>query len=424
MLQEEPPRVSRAARNRRLRVFGAYGVLSLVLLLWLWSIGAQGAFRGGPSGKYFGGDLAMFVSGAEVLRQGGNPYDHVRLYKTLQALMARDHLPINHKSAVVRVGNPPLLFWALQPVTRVPYQRAAYPILIGLYLLALVGFIVALVSLRWTGKIGIASVWFLLMPETVVGSYFGNVVDVVMAALGVATWLLPRYPAAGGAILVLAWLKPPVALPLALVLVLFRAKGRGRAAMGFGAATLVGAVATVLATGPRIGMDWVAGLFQYSRDMAIQPDVVPLSGLYSMWAPHEIRLVLEAMSVALALLLTAWAWRTRLEGVDPFRSTAWLWFAWILATPYAHFFDLILLSIPIAALFGRNARDGGRLSQIGILYLMFAALFFVNPIGRVYLLPLPVLAAGILAHISGRQDVPPKRAPAVTPRLESAQESV
>ncbi len=373
--------------------------LCLLLVLWLWLFQAEGAFKGGPSGKALGADFAMFVGAAQVLERGGDPYNHGVLLRAEQGFMQRQGLAMTNRKAVVRVGNPPLFLWALQPLTSLPFQPVAWVWMLALYALSGLGFAAVLAWLGWR-HFAVPTLLFLAFPQTILGMYYGNVIDLVLAAVGCSLWLAKRHPLLAGALLSLAWLKPPVALPVVVLIVLFHAPRRGPLLAGFTSATAGLLGLTLAAAGTHSLMLWVQGLMDYSRDMAIQPDVASLSGLYVRWAPPALRLGLEAASLALAVGLTArqW-WQSRNHLPASPLAVAWLWCVWLVATPYAHFFDDMLLAVPVLAFIGVDGARVGKLLPASAIYLAFFSLLVINPIPiGVYLLPLPAVVLGILLY--------------------------
>jgi hypothetical protein len=365
----------------------------VLLILWIYLFYGEGAFKGGPSGKAFGADYTMFVTAAQVLESGDDPYNPSVLLRAETDLMHRLHRPMIKPSQreQVRVGNPPFLYWAMRPLIGANFVPAALASLIGLYILSAIGFLATLRFLGWKHRI-LPTVIFLLMPQVVLGAFYGNVIGIVFAAIGVSLALSRRFPALSGILMGLAWLKPPVALPVVLLLWLFHVRPRFRFAAGFAACTVGLFVLTLVTTGwNSIGL-WVHGLLRYSNDMAIQPDVISLTGLYVHWMPAAPRLILEALTLLAVFALTAHIWRSRRGEQTSILAVAPLWVLWMLASPYGHFFDEIILAVPIAAYLGQNgARLPYRLPGT-TLYLLFFSLFFISwaPLG-VYLLPIPLV---------------------------------
>ncbi len=383
-------------RRRRRHLYKVLGPLFILLILWVDLFAAEGAFKGGPNGKTFGADWAMFMGAAGMMRQGQNPYAHSALYRAEKQLLSRQRLPILKHQETVRVGNPPLFFWALEPLPSRPFQPVALAGILVLYLLSIAGFIAALYRFGWK-RYTLAALCFILMPQVVLGMFDGNVIGLVFAGIGLSLALAPRYPALAGAVLSVAWLKPPVALPIVLLIAAFHVARPARLVAGFSliSASLFGL--TLLTTGWSSVVNWIAGLVGYSQDMRTQPDVASLAGLYVRWMPSVGRSALEALSLGLAIAITAVYWyRVRRNAPLDFARDAWLWVVWMLATPYAHFYDEMILAIPIAALLGRHGHKLNRRLPVLALYLMFFSLLVLSwtPF-QVYLLPLPL--AGVAA---------------------------
>jgi len=404
-------------RRRRRHLYKVLGPLFILLILWVDLFAAEGAFKGGPNGKTFGADWAMFMGAAGMMRQGQNPYAHSALYRAEKQLLSRQRLPILKHQETVRVGNPPLFFWALEPLPSRPFQPVALAGILVLYLLSIAGFIAALYRFGWK-RYTLAALCFILMPQVVLGMFDGNVIGLVFAGIGLSLALAPRYPALAGAVLSVAWLKPPVALPIVLLIAAFHVARPARLVAGFSliSASLFGL--TLLTTGWSSVVNWIAGLVGYSQDMRTQPDVASLAGLYVRWMPSVGRSALEALSLGLAIAITAVYWyRVRRNAPLDFARDAWLWMVWMLATPYAHFYDEMILAIPIAALLGRHGHRLNRRLPVLALYLMFFSLLVLSwtPF-QVYLLPLPL--AGVAAcmllvehHPKYSSSRPPELAP-------------
>jgi len=364
--------------------------LFVLLLLWLWLFRSEGAFQGGPNGRAFEGDFAMFITAAQILKEGGNPYDHNLLFRREKAFLDRLGLPITKDRPVVRVGNPPLLFWAMEPLTQLGFQAAALAWLVLMYALSLVGVLATMAYLGWKQRL-LPCLFFALMPQVLLGPFYGNIVCLVFAALGCSLALLKRYPLIAGALCSIALVKPPVALPVVLLILLRHPAQRNRMVAGFVGAVACLSAVTVLALGPHVLGLWLTGMIQYSRDIQSSPDVASLSGLYVRNAGVVLRTSLEIMAIVVALTLTAWWWwRHRAATELPLAGLCVVWF---LAAPYAHFFDEVLLTLPILILIGR---DGSRISlrwSSSALYLMFFSICLISaaPFG-VQLLPLFLMA--------------------------------
>jgi hypothetical protein len=398
----QEPQTGSHGMTSRLRIYAVMGPFMVLLLLWVYLFCGEGAFNGGPSGKAFGADYTMFVSAAQVLKAGGDPYNPRVLLRAETAMMQRLHRTMIAKDqrSQVRVGNPPLLYWAMRPLIGASYVPAALVALISLYVLSGVGFLAILRYFGWKRPF-LPTLIFLLMPQVVLGAFYGNVIGIVFAAIGVSLLLSQRYPILAGVLMSLAWLKPPVALPVVLLLGLFHVQRRTAFASGFAAGTAALLALTVGTSGWRSVGLWLHGLVRYSNDMAHQPDVISLAGLYVRWMPQFPRLALETLTILVALALTALAWRKVPRGHIAFISVAPLWVGWLLASPYGHFFDEIILAVPVVAYLTQNGRDVGRLLPATSLYLLlFSLLLLTLTPFHAYLLSLPLLAIAIFMLMS------------------------
>jgi hypothetical protein len=393
---QEPQTGSNGVASR-LRMYAVIGPFIVLLLLWVYLFYGEGAFEGGPSGKAFGADYTMFVSAAQVLKAGDDPYNPRVLLRAETAMMQRLHRTMIAKDqrSQVRVGNPPFLYWAMRPMIGASFVPAALISLIGLYILSGVGFLAILRYFGWKRPF-MPTVIFLLMPQVVLGAFYGNVIGIVFAAIGISLLLSQRYPILAGVLMSLAWLKPPVALPVVLLLGLFHVQRRTRFASGFAAGTAALLALTVGTSGWRSVGLWLHGLVRYSNDMAHQPDVISLAGLYVRWMPQAPRLALETLTILAALALTVLIWRKVPTGQIAFMSVAPLWVGWLLASPYGHFFDEVILAVPVVAYLIHNGRDVGRLLPATSLYLLlFSLLLLTWTPFHAYLLSLPLIAIAI-----------------------------
>jgi Glycosyltransferase family 87 len=345
-------------------------VLVLEILLWVAVFGVGRLFHEGPNGKAMGTDFAVFSGAASALQHGQNPYDYRVLYRSERALLTAQHLPVTKNEFNVRAGNPPLFYWALEPLTRFPFQRVAWAWIVAMYLFSAAGFLLALRYLRWSSWF-VPILVFLLMPEVVTGALYGNVHGPVFAALAFSLVLADRHPGWAGAVAAFGWLKPQLALPLLLVIVLFHVRARRPMALGFTGVTLLWLVLTLLTTGLQSLVEWITGLHSWSQGISKEPNIASLSGLYVGWASRPLQLVLAGVLLLLALPATAVTWR-RFRGTAPVLAVGWLWVLWFLVSPFTHYPDLIVLTVPVLALLGR---DGARVSTalgVGVLALSLA----------------------------------------------------
>lgn len=369
-----------------------------LLVLWLLIFQSVGAFHTGPNGKTFGADFAMFDTAARLLCAGENPYDHTLLYRNENSWLQPQGLPVTgpKRSSVVRVGNPPLMFWALEPVSSLPFEPVAYAWIVSLALVALAGFLLSAAYLGWRPSI-LAAAIFAAMPQIFLGAYYGNVPALPFAGLAGALVLSRRSPYLAGTLLALVWVKPQVGLPMAILILLFAPPYRLRMAASFGVTSLCLLLLTIIVTGPDTFNHWIHALAGYSHDLGGQPDLTSLSGLYARWASAPLRLGLETAFLAVAAVLTLWVWwPLRRAKQIPFPSYAWLWVVWFLATPYAHFYDEIVLTLPILFLLRGNGVKVTQWRPMTTLYLLlFSLLLFGTTPLNMFWLWLPLLPVGV-----------------------------
>jgi hypothetical protein len=399
-----------------LRHVARVGPFFLALLLWIAAFAASGSIAAGPNGTRMGGDFAIFMGGATVLEHGGNPYNRMALYRTETAMLRRQHLAAPRLDSFIRVANPPLLFWSLEPLVGHPFSEVAWAWIALMEILLAAGFLILLFVLGWTRR-ALPLLIFLVMPQAILAAYYGNVDAVVFAAVAAGIAVVRRYPFLAGCIWALAWLKPQIGLPAVGLSLLFLTSQRRPALSGFLAATGAGLVATATVTGWQSVIWWLGALTSYSRQIAVQPDIASLTGLYVYWLPGRIASLLQLLTLAAAALATGawWLRRTRGAVVQPI-DIAWLWILWFLATPFAHFHDQVLLALPLLALLGRNARGLTHRVPLLALYLMLGALVLF-PTSRFHtdlqsLALIPILAGAIWL---GLQREPPSTNSAVQP---------
>ena len=371
--------------------------LPLLLVLWLWLLVAVGAFRDGPNGSTFGTDFAMFYGAAHVTAAGGNPYDTARLYGAefgdLRARGIRVTAP-----RYVRVANPPLFYLALEPMTDLGFPLAAYIWLGMMATFALVGFVAEMIYLRVRTS-PLPVLVFAAMPQTVFAVYYGNVDALVLAALGVGLLVSRRWPFAGGAVFSLALVKPQIGLA-AVLLILLSGSDRGRVMLGFLGSAALELVVTVVTTGPSRVVDWVPAMFSFSRAAGTYSDVASLGGLYASWLDGSARLAVSAALMAAAIVLTGLWFRGHTEpGSAGLVSSSWLWPVWLLAIPFDHLHDEIVLAVPLLVLWSVQREGALARTVVAALYVLLSSVIAlaVRP-DRVVLLWLPLLALAVLLY--------------------------
>lgn len=376
--------------------------LGLLLGLWLLVLLLSGVISAGPNGTSMASDFAMLWTASRVQQAAGNPYDHQRLYTAERSLLHREGVPAKQKRALVRVGYPPLFFWGLRPLASLPFRLSAIAWMAGMFVVLLLGWFLLLWRLGWTRKL-VPSIIFLAMPQTVLAVIYGNITGLFFAALMSSLALAARFPFLAGAVAAIGWLKPQLALPFVLLIALFGAVSLRRYAAGFAIVSLALGVLSLAILGPGSYRAWSVALFGYSSDIASQPNLASITGLYAPLVSGRVRLLLEVLQVGGALVLTAWAFnRSRSSGGDvSSRVLAGLWILWFLAVPYDHFPDEILLAFPVLLLLGCDAVNIAHGYRWIAPYLLFISIvpFSWTP-HRLEFLWLPVLAIGFLTWLT------------------------
>lgn len=376
--------------------------LFVLLAVWLWVVVEASQVDGGPAGVGLASDFAIFYSASRLLGAHGNPYDPGQLYHAYTVVLRSDHVAVSTNFGWVRAGNPPLFYWALEPLTKLPFRTVAWLWLLAMLLVSALGGLAALAAAGWTRRL-VPLLVFLAMPQVIGGYFTGNLSPIVFLGLALGLAYARKHPLVSGMFLSLTWLKPSVALPLVLLIVLFHAADWKRVATGFVAATAALVLLALGVLGPLSFVRWAHGLSTFSQSIASQPEIAPLSGLYARWAPGGLRTGLELLSLIVAAALTGWWWWTHRGRRVTMLDTGWLWFAWFLATPYAHINDVILLTPPVLAIVGVNARWASRPLAAAVLYLLFIGVVALPIHIPITLEPLELLAAAVCLVIGSRQ---------------------
>jgi Glycosyltransferase family 87 len=390
----------------------AWALVLLVglLMLWVWLALEAVLTSPGPNAAVFGVDFSHTYVASWLLTHSNNPYDVNSLSAAQHTLIGGQGLPIQPRSSVVLTGTSAFFLWLLQPLNAVPYQTAAIAWMLCTFSMVGLVFLALLRHLGWSRR-GLPAILFLASPPVVLATFYGNTISIVFAGFASGFMLLRRHPFIAGILLSLAVLKLPVALPLVGLLVLFHAPHKRWVVGGFLAAFLSRQVFTIALLGQQYESWRIANLMSFSHSMPTQPNVSSLSGLYAQLLPETARLVLEAVSVGVAgaMTLVFW-WKTRHESSLPLLRTGWLWFIWLIATPYAHYIDEMLLVIPVLALVGCHGRRITKPLSVCTLYLLILSLLLYSwtPM-RMQLLwvPLALCACcfGLISYRYSRGDI-------------------
>jgi hypothetical protein len=360
----------------------------------------------GTIGRDLGKDDSDYVGAARVLQSGHNPYRWQAVWHQKQQMLG---LSNDQKGKdLARVAEPPLLIWAMEPLTRLPFPDAAAVLEIIFLLSAAAGMTVLLRAFGWRwGLLALGVLAGMALPPVTDYVYFGNVGIVIFAALGAGVWLARKYPFAAGLFLAVAICKPQVALPLAGLVVLFHSRSRLRALGGFvaGAAAIV--AGSALAAGPTSLLWWLHSLHAFTGTLSTQPLLASLAVLYEPYVSSGVAMIIMVALIIPAVLATILALRAYWHDEPlPIRNLAWLWVFWFAVAPYGHYYDYAFLAPVVVSLLA-CARPGDRVRALVILYAVFLAgpLQTVTPQHAVapFLLLIVVAASALPWPPSGRR---------------------
>jgi len=358
--------IPRPISNRKFLLL--LGPLALCLAIFTGVIAASIVAYAGPGATAYGSDFALFYEAAKATEVGQNPYGANTLWHREQASFRR--LP---NKSLAHVGNPPVLFWALRPLTALPFRVAAVIWTTCMYLVSLLGFLMLLRWLGWRRRAFPIAI-FLAMPQVLFQLYCGNVAALIFGTIAVAIVSRRSHPVLSGAALSVCWLKPHIALPAVLLIWAFHAESPKKLSLGFFAASSLFWAVNFGLVGFSGLQAWAAGLLGYSKGIAGQPEIASFAGLYYRWAPLEVRTVLGAAALFVAVVATFIAWRKFRDRPPDSPEVLWLWFLWMLCVPYAHVNDEILLAFPVLLLLGRNGVRTLEWPSILTLYALFSCI--------------------------------------------------
>lgn len=383
----------------------ALAPLILLLILFVWLV--YQSDRNQRPGNMMDVDFGVYYSAAQVIRHGGNPYDHLELLTAEGRTVGVPVKRLAHPDRD-RVGEPPVYFWLLQPMTRLPFRLAAYLMDACLAALAIIGMVGITRYLGWRRPVVPVSV-ALSLPPAVLYVHYGNIGAAVFGAVGLGLWLSSRHPALAGSVLSMALWKPQIALPLAALIILFHTSSRRAAIAGFVTGGFGLLTVCTVTTGPHSILWWLTGFVSFSGSIPTQGDIPSLAGLYVQLAPRPLHLLLAGTTLGAACILTASVfWRLRATSTPvSVRSIAWLWLVWFLAAPYGHMYDEVFLAPVLFALFGTKSSQD-RVIGIALLYGTLFSIFIEDRYpGHVCLLCV-VPAMGLISIILSR---PGRRCP-------------
>lgn len=319
-------------------------LLFALALAALWLTATQGV---DVFGRPVGADFASFYGAGALAREGHavQAYDWAALHAVERAMFGE---------------STPLYIWTYPPFALAPMALLAtlpYPWALALFL----GVTFALfwwASRRFAPE-GVATFWVCLgFPALWLNAAGGQngFLSAAIAAAGLS--LLPAHSFTAGAVFALLAFKPQLVL---LVPVALCFGGRWRALAGLACGGLALLALSLMLYGSAPWFAQVEGM-QASRQAILESGATGFHKLQSVLAavrtlggPSWLAWTLQAGAAAIALSVTAAAWR---GGASDRLKGAALVCAALVATPFLNVYDLVLLGLPIAILASEGLRTG------------------------------------------------------------------
>jgi len=389
--QESPPpsRLSRwlaiAARLLWLELVGAYALLSLYVFM---------RRLGGLDGDNPGADFVIYYA-ASLLTLAGDPSAIFSWPELQQAQTSVISGPVHY---LPWLYPPPLLLIAA-PLAVLPYMPAFFVWVLGqLALLA--------VAVRGIGRAPMAILAAFIFPATVTNMLAGQNGALSAAILGGGLAILQRHPIAAGLVFGLLVYKPHLAIVLPFALLAMGAWRTIAAALASAAGISVLSM-VVFGTKP-----WAAFLATIGAGTKVleygsahwSKMATVFAALRLAGAEVSVAYAGQAIFTFLAIAAVVFLWR---RGASlPLRASA-LIFATFLATPYAFFYDLVVLIFAILWL-GRTPADitvaaGGR-ALLALLWLAPVALWLLARYSQIALWPLLLAVCLLWVLLKARQE--------------------
>ncbi len=336
-----------------------------------------------------GGDLVAFWAGGALLQAdggGGTPYDRPAALALLARLFPES--PPRY-----RLAYPPPIYQVFALGQFLTYPRAASLLVLGmaaLYSLGVAALLAGFPSLRGRRAVAWALLW--ASPAAVMMSLTGQLSGAWVLIVGGAAWAWSRGRGVlAGLLLGLLWLKPTLAVPVGLGLVI---TGQGRALLGFvaGGALVLGV--SLAAGGGELWqgyLEMVRGTPDLTQRMWVYPErQFTLRTLLSLPARHSgLAVPLGwggiALGVTLCAALAPVTWRAARRPATAMLARGAALSAALLAAPHLFDYDLGLHGIGLVASACLLAEGRARWPRIGW-----------SLTGAAYLAPLAYPSAALL----------------------------
>ncbi len=360
-----------------------------------------------PPGPYgLSGDFRVFYSASKLFWAGGDPYNLRALGVIEQQSLHYSHLAVTSGAYV----NPPILAAILWPFTLLPYWIAYTAFVLMGTLLAATTIWFLSQELGWRHPGVLVSITAVCWLE-LLGLTEGQVDTYLLAILigGVLLCWHKRFLAAG-MLMGWFWIKPDILWPAALfmgLVLLPNKRDLAKYSVGLAVVSLA-----ALAARPELIPTWFHHLIGFGQGVGVQPDLAGLPGLLGA-APASLGLgtglhswvSLTILALAAVAMLSSFfliprtsAWRSQDRRHQILWATSFPLAIWLLATPYVHTNDDLLLLPLFLLVIGPDAHLAeGRDALIGIgtvcaLFVVWSLRVIAGPLE---LLLLVVLTGGI-----------------------------
>lgn len=357
------PATDAGGRHARRSRLGAQPRLALGILAVLVICFAGFAVSRMFPGQSYGlaDDWRVFYAAAAVVRHGGSPYDPAAIHAAEQGA---DHYAAV-QPALDNFANLPVVAWALQPLTLLPFW-VSYALAAALGAIA-AGIAMYLWLRRWGWQRARGWTVLALLSWPALLGIFSGQFDLLLLALlvGGMTLSLHRRPGLAGAACTAAMLiKPHILWPLPLLLAAAQLPDR-RAAIRCAAAAAATAVGLV--GGAELLMPGATGIFLAhllafgGQISSVQPDLSGLPGMVEHLPGGSAIAAAVTGLGTVAILGFAWFWavsaraRSLLPDLRVALGVGIGMAVWLVATPYGHPNDDVLLFPLIALLVGGDA---------------------------------------------------------------------
>ncbi len=337
------------------------GVLSLLLLafasvsvLWLAKIPLSG-------------DFLAYWSGSVLAARGENAYDAEALYR-LQVETGRAY------DETIHVWNPPWLLPMLLPLALLPFALARAIWLVGsIALLALSGYWLGRVFWRSDERRArlISAIIPFLLFQSWVALLIGQVNVLVLFGISGALFLFEKHPAASGALLVLATIKPQMSIGALLLFGLWALVERRWSFFGGALATLGLLLLLLTALRPMWPLDYQAVL---NTPLLLWRTPTLATVAREQWPTLPVPTIALSLAAVALLALSLWSYVTR-------RWQAGIASALVITMLFTLFnwsYDQIILLVPVYFLLGETQHRPLLFRQVVFLLGLVSALTFVT----------------------------------------------